>query len=1001
MKKIIYFILLLGLVLFSHNIYPNLVNTTIDSNVDEVIIPGGTLDFVLAKTFDFGDEGYFISNITNYRKTSSNIVAGMWYYFKLYNKDGTVDSIYNITGNNTNYTLYDTNNSNAIKQINKIELYLWSFNSDSHYEQNTVIFGNIPDYNINIPTDWTGFLIKNKLYNWSMNQWYDTNFSYGQDYNYFYSWGVNDTNSFTGDEIYFEEDINFTDNVNDENTYDFNLNFIMDENINIGEEYYTFITINKLDGNDIIDTDTYWSDENFVVGNPTLRLNFYNEQNFNIVPNVSVYDNVNSELHITDALGQIDFNVSDVINDNNEIDFNYSITNYANRKIQLYLDPLQNKQINMSLLPLVDGQNIRFLVRDSNDNLWIDKYLGFATKPFAIKNPSFELDIAEGFSYQIPSNWSLTYRYPSIYNFHGVTDNPNYVTDGNNSFGINIYGGMSPGNGWEFYQEIDMTDVNHIYFDVFIKKVNGVDIDDDVFTIYAGQYPGTAGDIIATYTIYDDLIIDGWNTIDVNLDSIYNGNKYITLYYSNYNTTSGYFIFYIDNFRFFSVNPLVYTELLKVDSQGKATSFVDTTGDYVAQLIDENGLLKTTYLKTNVEIKKPRDEITGGLIEPWRYSVGGNLQYADTNLTSLIENIMIFGGTTTPYNFTICDWNEIPAYELYVPRTYNVTNHWGSEYDPYYTFQPYLISKADAIAPSIQVIDKLKRPVANIKLEIYGLVNGVTTLIENKYSDATGRVSFSAVPLNLYQVYMYRDNGTILAGTYEIQPRTNNDVFFLMIDLAEPINVQGYAFINIDWDATPESININVENLVVDANVFSYSQNYDVNITSYTMAIYQNGVILDTENFTNSGETAKPYNSYDYNLFSGGGLYPTADIYIIVNYTFLGQTYQKVFKKTIATIETSTGLLWSAKQIPNEIGRFWCVILALLITIGILFSLSSSGFVENTNVIAILGLLILGIFVFIDWLNIGVTVLGVDIMVYTYILCCVFGVYLMMKDGLR
>jgi hypothetical protein len=89
------------------------------------------------------------------------------------------------------------------------------------------------------------------------------------------------------------------------------------------------------------------------------------------------------------------------------------------------------------------------------------------------------------------------------------------------------------------------------------------------------------------------------------------------------------------------------------------------------------------------------------------------------------------------------------------------------------------------------------------------------------------------------------------------------------------------------------------------------------------------------------------------------------------------------------------------QNLPEEIGNIWATILAVLITVAILVTITFTGFVTNTNGITIIGLFLLGIFVFLGWMDTGVIVLGTDIGRFVYVLAVFFGIFLMTKEAIR
>jgi len=440
-----------------------------------------------------------------------------------------------------------------------------------------------------------------------------------------------------------------------------------------------------------------------------------------------------------------------------------------------------------------------------------------------------------------------------------------------------------------------------------------------------------------------------------------------------------------------------YIEFLKTNGDGETTLHGQLDGNYIAELINNNGVLEDIYFKSTVDLKIPLDEKSEEEVTPYDISVGGLLNYSLTNQTTDV-NFNVFAGTQDYYSLQIVDYNATPIDRDYLPRTYLVQVPFGLEYTETYELQPYLLREEDGIAPLIFTFDKLKRPIQDVVVNIYKSIGGDDILVESSQTTSTGRTSFSAYPLDTYDVELYYND--LLKGTYTIQPRSSEDSFYFVLDLIDTTAVTSSIDYDIDWSDTNNTFNLTTQDPTANATVTLQSINYSPVISSYTLKTYQNNNLIDTKTQTGlSGTSLDISEVFNRSLFDVDSGVVRFDL--DVNYIVDSTTYTINSKKTIGVSGQSSRIFYLLENLPNEIGNIWATILAILITTAILVTITFTGFVTNTNGITIIGLFLLGIFVFLGWMDTGVIVMGTDIGRFIYVLAVMFGIFLMTKEAIR
>jgi hypothetical protein len=221
-----------------------------------------------------------------------------------------------------------------------------------------------------------------------------------------------------------------------------------------------------------------------------------------------------------------------------------------------------------------------------------------------------------------------------------------------------------------------------------------------------------------------------------------------------------------------------------------------------------------------------------------------------------------------------------------------------------------------------------------------------------------------------------------------------------VLDLIDTTSIVSSVDYDIDWSDTNDSFNITTQDPTANININLRSVNEDPLLSSYSLKVYQNDTLLDTKTQTGLSGTSLDINeSFNRNLFNTS--YGSARFVLDLNYIVDSETYSINSKYTVGISGQSSRVLYLLQNLPEEIGNIWATILAVLITVAILVTITFTGFVTNTNGITIIGLFLLGIFVFLGWMDTGVIVLGTDIGRFVYVLAVFFGIFLMTKEAIR
>ena len=658
----------------------------------------------------------------------------------------------------------------------------------------------------------------------------------------------------------------------------------------------------------------------------TINVNFYDENSLSVIPTVTITD-ANGSTYTSDVNGLWTTSLTGAK------DLTISKAGYDSRKLQFYFNADAN--YNFLLNPTGLDSNIGFIVKDTNDNLWSNKYLMFAD---INKIPTSEY--LKDTDSTLKDTTNTSYVLIKTFNY---SSNPIYISKIENGIYNNVGG------------YIASCKVEYIYYDGTpnLEVFNTSTSTSEETKIYTNTNQNNP---VSTIKIY--IKTNGARTYEKN-SKVYSIGKWI--------------------------NGLVIINSLLTTSSGEASASLLANGDYNALLYTADGNLTDTYTKTTVTVNKPKNEITLVDISPYDISVGGLLGYSLTNQTASSVAFNIFAGTLGFYYFSVVDYNTVPADRKYIPRQYFTQVPMGTGYSSALTYQPYLLLETDAVVPKITVLDQLNKPIGDVDVFVSRSINNVVTIVESGKTTSTGNMSFSAYPLEYYYINIIY-NG-VDKGTFRVQPRESSDNFIIVIDTSESVSTTGDLVIQSDFSGTAKTVNIDDSNITANVVV---TQNLN-QATSYNLYLMQGNVVKDSTTGAISGVTTNI--SYIFDSSVVDRFNNNLVLKLVVNYPDGNQA----FFYTITATKDTKGLMYFAPQIINDIGQPLGIILAILITAMILAGLTFSGLSINPIAITMLGVLILGIFMFLGWLDVGVTVMGFDVARFFFVLMAGGMVYLIMR----
>lgn len=669
-----------------------------------------------------------------------------------------------------------------------------------------------------------------------------------------------------------------------------------------------------------------------------IRVNFYDESSLSAIPTVTIAD-ANGSVYTSDANGLWVASLTGAKS------FEISKTGYDTRPFEFYFKADAN--YNFFLSPTGTDSDIEFLVKDTNDNAWTNKYLMFKT-----------------------NGESTTEKQLNIYQTTTGTD-----TDDPLTFGVakkNLY----------------LTEIQFVKSSTTQTRTLSITINGSI--VYS--YPPQSFSADTLYTFDCNILVLAGQSVGMTGFLAWYNNSTITT--NDYFTGSGKTpakspTSAVPKIKITPINLPGTINSILTSSTGYETATILPAGDYNALLYNATGDLNYTYTKSTITVNKPLNEKTSALISPYDIYVSGLLQYSLTNQTASSATFNVFAGTTDFYTFTAVDYNAVVADQKYIPKSYFVIVPMGNSYVNAITYQPYLLLKTDGIVPKVVILDQLNRTIENAQVYVSKYVGGILTVVESGNTFSNGAFNFSAYPLDVYYLTVYY-NGTDY-GTFSVQPRDSSDIFYIKIDrtIAEDIAQALIIQTNLDDTSRYQNRDTNINVLGTITSNFNY-------ITDYNVNVYERGNLVYSSNTVATGQ------SIDINKFVDVNLIPdyvhSAVIKVIVNYSIAGVTGSQTFSKNIM-ITDSPDVIGTIEDAQTEIGQPLSMFIALAVAIMLMAVLIFSGILTDPAILAVFGALVIGVFMMLGFLDIGVVVLGMDIGRFAYFLGLMATLYFALFGG--
>jgi hypothetical protein len=314
----------------------------------------------------------------------------------------------------------------------------------------------------------------------------------------------------------------------------------------------------------------------------------------------------------------------------------------------------------------------------------------------------------------------------------------------------------------------------------------------------------------------------------------------------------------------------------------------------------------------------------------------------------------------------------------------------GNDYTTAITYQPYLLLKTDGIVPRIYVIDSLNRTIADAQVYVSKYIGGVLTVTESGYTFSNGAYNFSAYPLDIYYITVYYDG--VLKGVFSVQPRESTDTFYIQIDRTTPTVTPQNLLISMDSNTSRYQ---NRDTNIVFTGTITSNLNY---ITDYNVNMYERGNLVYSTNVVATSTSIAINKTIDVNLVPD--YIHNARVDVIVDYTVNGATESRTFSRAFI-ISDSQDVLATVTSAKGEIGQPLCIFIAIIVTLCLIAFLVFSGVINDPSILAVFGVLSLGVFMFIGFLDIGVVIIGIDIGRFVYFLGAMATLYFAFFGGSR
>ncbi len=402
------------------------------------------------------------------------------------------------------------------------------------------------------------------------------------------------------------------------------------------------------------------------------------------------------------------------------------------------------------------------------------------------------------------------------------------------------------------------------------------------------------------------------------------------------------------------------TIFLNPNEDGYIINFETSSGEYISY---------APVVLVNVLVPR-NEEATQTTITPFDLSVSG-LGYGSWTQISAAQSFYALTNTTGYY------YVDINGTASFYPKTYFL--NFKGEFSNY-ELQPYLTSVSTGYQTSFYVYNSnTLQTIENVLIESYKDINAVRTLMQSKETDATGKAVFSFVIDATYYIdFTY--NGTII-NTDDVLIRPSDDII--------------YVYLNLGTDTyTPTGISTTRIDFARDSSQVETSTDFDLNVSVFGSSVERidvnwstKGSIFATQTIVGAGDinqiilTTDVVVGYPIEMCVAATLEDDNVIrecqwYFIIpydsNYNLIGMA-------------GTGGELRSSLQCPAEGDCASLLLIALMITFGISAAAAGSVMRNDYKSVGILTAAVLGLFVFLGFVSMGIWVLAVVGMAFAYI----------------
>jgi len=442
-----------------------------------------------------------------------------------------------------------------------------------------------------------------------------------------------------------------------------------------------------------------------------------------------------------------------------------------------------------------------------------------------------------------------------------------------------------------------------------------------------------------------------------------------------------------------SMGGAVPFEFYKPDALTRVASTLvavwNTDGNYISSIISTNALGQVSYFlnaqdenyrfdfnyagtlyaygETLVTVKIPKDEQTLNDINPWNLRIEGVSNWTFSGLTT-DQNIYVFSDV---YGYHYFDVNAPGFFERY----YAVRFKGGVET---YTLQPYLVSLYTGMLSTVRVVSPVNQvAVSGVEIKLYRtLSSGIKANVETVVTDSKGEALIAGIINYTYEAEVYYDGEKI--GTFDIT--ITSSLWVITYNPATIPTLPSGAIVSVNF--SPGSGQL-------DANTVSLTQSiYISNATISSVVIFLNDGNVDanlhvdtfvgpTTSFSNTAVIATDLSGWDANktltvtiqiLFSDGNVMVRKTSYAKYDAGQLASQYLALWK---------TGIRPMIGCPANGVCGM-LIFLACVFTMLVCGALIASTPLRDPAGISGMGALILGFFVYLEWIPL-----------FWYVLICV------------